>query len=649
MQPPLKIIALETYGSQRVRAPASGAMVSAYKIGYSTVGRATLLVLYGSRALDVTSRHASYHYVSIEGDVSAHNGFLLLALFDDELEKVKRLTCVHPSRRTGIFWWNETQWWHFPYMGQADFSLAVNRTGPSIDPTRYRVVSPSSGEKITTVDGICAEYSQRSPHEPGWWWLSGDTYPHRDLLKLKGCRWSKKRSAWYFQGATLPEAIQRLVRATPAVTPSTLSPALTAAIERALIEDDEVDAQTRTSIKSSQTPVTAVPAPRFTLGQTVYLATNVRVTVDQKLRMDTSGTIIRRYEYKKTPDFRHAFAYDVDFGTHGVHSMFQENLDNQPQNLRGIERDETVMLMFGASADKAFLANIERRQRIPQDYTVLDELMSERADSPPNLLDERHPDSVPELPSDDPEQPPAIRVLAPVLLPSDDRDLDAVQTAIRQAQQQPISASHSSPIRTSRVRTPIHQECCGELTGSITGQVYCYGFAVHQGVLVYLNFGGPRMAVEAIRAKLSKGETISLVPTDAPALELSAGETEDKANTGMYTAYLHSLPEAKFTSAILVHECITQPNYLGKSITGIFRTSDEQAMAKLLYHVRQLVNIPVFEQWSGYLYQAGQTAGLIRKPAPKGGGIDLFLVDLDESAWTRLVTGGLANGVIAFP
>ena len=56
MQPPLKIIALETYGSQRVRAPASGAMVSAYKIGYSTVGRATLLVLYGSRALDVTSR-----------------------------------------------------------------------------------------------------------------------------------------------------------------------------------------------------------------------------------------------------------------------------------------------------------------------------------------------------------------------------------------------------------------------------------------------------------------------------------------------------------------------------------------------------------------------------------------------------------------
>ncbi len=649
MQPALKIISLETYGSQRVRAPASGAMISAYKIGYSTLGRAVLLALYGSRALDVTSKHASYHYVSIEGDVSAHNGFLLLALSDDEFERVKRLTSVHPSRRTGIFWWHENQWWHFPHTGEADFSLVVNRTGPSIDPTRYRVVSPSSGEKVTAVEGIRAEYSQRSPHEPGWWWLTGETYPHRDLLKLKGCRWSKKRSAWYFQGATLPEAIQRLVQATPAVILPSLTPALTAAIEQVLIEDDAAEARAKISVASPQAPVIASPAHRFTLGQTVYLATNVRVTVHQKLRMDTPGTIMRRYTYKKMPDYRHEFAYDVDFDAHGIHSVFQDNLDSQPQNLRGIERDETVMLMFGASAEKAFLANIERRQRIPQDYTVLDEVTSARADLPLTSLDEQTGDAVPELPADDPAPPPAIRVLAPVLLPSDDRDLDAVQTAIRQAQRQPILQPPLLPTRTSHTRTPIHQDCCGELTGSITGQVYSYGFAVHQQVLLYLNIGGPRMAVEAIRAKLSKGEIISLVPSDAPALELSAGETDGKANTGMYTAYLNTLPEAKFTSAILVHEWLTQPNYLGKSITGIFRTSDEQAMVKLLHHVRQLVNIPVFEQWSGYLYHAGQTAGLVRKPSPQGGGIDLWIVELDESAWTRLVTGGLANGVIAFP
>jgi hypothetical protein len=141
---------------------------------------------------------------------------------------------------------------------------------------------------------------------------------------------------------------------------------------------------------------------------------------------------------------------------------------------------------------------------------------------------------------------------------------------------------------------------------------------------------------------------VNLVPPDAPAIELSAGETDGKANTGIYSAYLQNLPEAKFTSAILVHEWLTVPTYLGKSVTGIFRTSESQAAAQLLHHVRQLVNIPVFDLWAGFLYHAGQTAGLVRSPHPHGG-IDLLVVDLDGDAWTRLVTSGLANGVIALP
>ena len=62
--------------------------------------------------------------------------------------------------------------------------------------------------------------------------------------------------------------------------------------------------------------------------------------------------------------------------------------------------------------------------------------------------------------------------------------------------------------------------------------------------------------------------------------------------------------------------------------------------------MRQLVNIPVFDAWASYLYNAGQSAGLIRKPR-SAGDIDLLLLDLDAEAWTRLITGGLANEVIA--
>jgi hypothetical protein len=120
-------------------------------------------------------------------------------------------------------------------------------------------------------------------------------------------------------------------------------------------------------------------------------------------------------------------------------------------------------------------------------------------------------------------QPPAIRILKPVPLPADGEPLDAVQTAIRAIKTQPFaSAQRESAANGRAVR--IDQAYVGELTGSITGNVWCYGYAVHEGVCVYLNMGGPRMAVEAIRAKLSKGDQVSVVPWDAPSVELTAGE-----------------------------------------------------------------------------------------------------------------------------
>jgi len=152
------------------------------------------------------------------------------------------------------------------------------------------------------------------------------------------------------------------------------------------------------------------------------------------------------------------------------------------------------------------------------------------------------------------------------------------------------------------------------------------------------------MGVEAIRAKLSKGDIVSVVPLDAPAIELTAGE----GNSGMYHPYLHYLPEARFASLLLVHDWAVTPNYGGKATTFIFRTSDSQATAKLKHHVMQLVNIPVFEAWSSYLYEAGQRAMLVRKTR-SAGGIDLLSVDLDVDAWTRLITGGLEQQIIRLP
>jgi len=84
--------------------------------------------------------------------------------------------------------------------------------------------------------------------------------------------------------------------------------------------------------------------------------------------------------------------------------------------------------------------------------------------------------------------------------PSDDDEPDAVLTAIRQtkATSIPTVQPHINANRRTLHRIP--QSACGELTGSITGSVWCYGWAIHDGICVYVNMGGPRMTVEAIRA-----------------------------------------------------------------------------------------------------------------------------------------------------
>ena len=161
---------------------------------------------------------------------------------------------------------------------------------------------------------------------------------------------------------------------------------------------------------------------------------------------------------------------------------------------------------------------------------------------------------------------------------------------------------------------------------------------------MYLNFGGPRTAVEAIRAKFSKGEAVTCVPWDGAAVELAPGE----GSTGKYRDFMQNIPEARYTSVILLHEQVTAPNYGGKSRTCIVRTDEAQAVTMLKHHVTQLVNVPVFDAWADYLWDAGALASLVSQPL-RAGGVDLWSVELDTDAWTRLICGGLRERVIMFP
>ncbi len=615
------ILAIHTYGSQRVKQPGTNQTVSAYKIGYSSAACEVLLALYGEKARDVSSPHASYRYVQIDGDTAVQHGYLLLNVSADELARAEAVTRQH--QRAAVYLWQADRWLELPHGRNPAYAESAERSGPSFNPSGFRPVSPATGEKEMAVEGIRAEKSQRNPQERPWWWLLGDTYPQRETLKRFGARFSSKRRAWYYVGWELPDGIKQLITEYATTEPEATAPQIE---DDAPCSDEEAAAILGVPVKSdlsAESPKADEPPRLFKIGQKIYARHELETPEGKAVPTGTQGTISRLYNRNT----QHGWSYDVDFVDIGTGWYFERELtDLEP--IPGIRVTHDAIVPPGAS--------------LPPTDAELKQTLVESGHQPEALADESmsaEPETAPE--PDTSEEAQSIRIFKPQPIPGDGTPLDEVQTAIVQAKSQPAPVLHPTAVSQKRTLAVIGQSYVGELTGSITGNVYCFGYAIHDGICVFVNMGGPRMAVEAIRAKLSKGDIVNCTPWDAPAVELTAGES----NSGMYHDYMQNIPEAKFTSLILCHDLLVNPNYGGKSITFILRTDETQAAAKLKHHVTELVKVSVFDEWASYLYHAGQTAMLVR-PTRSAGDIDLLSVDLDIDAWTRLITGGIEQGVI---
>ena len=208
------------------------------------------------------------------------------------------------------------------------------------------------------ADPITARKSQRSPHDPPWWWITGDTYPHRALLKQQGARFSKRRQAWYFKGAELPPAIQHLIPLNPSAA----------------------------SVASEPDDPCSVESAAVLLG--------MRVKPLNGPREDS------------------------------------------------IDRDEAEEHRHGTVSSAS--ASSEGTE-------------------------------MPDAPG------PRIRVTKPLPFPSAGDPLDALQTAVQAAKTLSIGSSPTASGTSNKLK-PIGQAYCGELTGSVSGQVYCYGYVRRESV-----------------------------------------------------------------------------------------------------------------------------------------------------------------------
>ena len=584
------LIAIHTYGSQRVSDPRGGRTVSAYKIGYTGAGRDALLMLYGDQARDVSSKRSTYHYVAVDAETTIRHGYLLMKISDEQRTQLEALTKA--KSRSSIYRWQDGAWQLFPSQSQHNYTTVTGGSGPRFDPGSLRVVNAATGQKEAAITGIVVEKSQHDPDKTPWYWLRGDTYPHRETLRRYGGRWSKRQKAWYFIREDLPDAVQQLVDAVNAEQPSAPEPP--------------------PEKQPEPPPETEIPE-----GTTSY---NVR--------------------YRTFTSTRHA----------NIHAVFTRQIVYQGEWMSRREYVEVAhqhglpMRKGEQKADENPTFWIGQRSVSEDEFDYLTFLCDQ---TEPCSLDEASAVLGVSLAPAEPQAPESESIEADenaevsnirIIQPEADETL---QAAIQSAKAAPLTINAPTQKRTL---TCIPQAPCGELSGSVTGQVWCYGWAMHEDVCVYVNLGGPRMAVEAIRARFSRSETVNLIRPDSPSIELTAGE----GNTGLYADFMQTIPEAKFTSLILVHQMLMQPNYGGLATTFIIRTDEAQAVAKLRQHVTALVKVPVFEAWSGYLWQAGQAAQLLR-PTRSDGGIDLWTVTLDVDAWTRLITGGLSQHIIQLP
>lgn len=188
----------------------------------------------------------------------------------------------------------------------------------------------------------------------------------------------------------------------------------------------------------------------------------------------------------------------------------------------------------------------------------------------------------------------------------------------------------------------IVQAYIGQL--NVVGECFAFGAALDGGQLVYLDIAGPATSVEAVWAKLAQGKETAIVPMERDAEKIVLRSAEGKLKR-----FERKIEGIGIYHLLLIHHDIIEPVYAELSTTYLFLTSHkDQTTAKLGTHIQALVDIAVFPQWFPYLVQQGRVEGLII-PLTCYGGVNLWKLALDKTAWQRLICRGVTSHNLLLP
>ena len=196
----------------------------------------TIDFLFHDDIVNLTTPRSTYRYIVWNDDrILDHvkTRTMYFQVSNDELKRLAAVTVKHPDSKNHV--WISGGWYLMPsamgwygktYGGEYPYRPADPRSSPTFTPpARPGRASTSPAPTVLRGNGITATYSEKSPGEPGWWWIAGatkdDTFLIRHQIKSYGCRWSTKRDQWFYQGRTLPPGLRSLlgIQDSPAANP----------------------------------------------------------------------------------------------------------------------------------------------------------------------------------------------------------------------------------------------------------------------------------------------------------------------------------------------------------------------------------------------------------------------------------------------
>lgn len=368
----------------------------------------------------------------------------------------------------------------------------------------------------------------------------------------------------------------------------------------------ELKTKTSPNVPTAVQPSTQEkPARMYGHGDTVYARHDINTHDGKLIPTGTRGTVTKLYQ--RMPN--HGWSCDVDFVGKGVGWYFESEL-TWIEPTKGIRISHRPVVPPGAPMPPT-LAEV-RSALIESGHKPLP------IDEPPTTTPVPIQQKAPQMPVT-PEAPPC------------------------HPKSKKVTASqHTSAPSTTQVWQP-PQVYLGNITGA-TGDAFAFGAALgFDDTLFYLNLVGSKTAVESVWAQLDLGRDLKIISlehkTEYPLLGEKAGFK--RFQRSLITGAEHLL---------ILHKDIAETTYPDTHQTVVFYPDHAQAVARMAFHITQLVTVPVFPEWHDYLWRLGEAQRLITPCKCLGVNKPYcYRLLLSRKRWTDLICAGLKNKAIHLP